>query len=176
MERIAERFRDCGLELHPDKTRIVYCKDSNRRGTHSTIQFTFLGFTFRPRLAVSRAGAFFSSFQPAVSREAQQRMRQTIHSWHLPRQTPGTLEELSQQYNVVLKGWWQYYGAFSPSAMQPLFLHFDCALAFWARRKYKMHRRFCRSHDWVSRVARKRPSLFVHWQQRAKQRWIVGAV
>ena len=69
--RLAARLRECGLELHPDKTRIVYCKDSNRGGDYPTIQFTFLGFTFRPRRAQNRAGELFTSFLPGASGPAQ---------------------------------------------------------------------------------------------------------
>ena len=69
-DKIAARLAECGLELHPVKTRIVYCKDSGRSGSFEHEQFTFLGYTFRPRLAKSRAGHFFVSFSPAVSRDA----------------------------------------------------------------------------------------------------------
>jgi hypothetical protein len=134
---LTERFAACGLELHPDKTGIVYCKDSNRRGEYPVTQFTFLGFTFRPRGAVSPDGKHFTSFLPGASREAQKRMRQQIHSWRLPRQTPGTLPEFSDRYSAILRGWWNYYGCFYPEAVAPVLRHFDLTLARWARRKFK---------------------------------------
>ena len=162
---MTERFRACGLELHPEKTQIVYCKDSNRRGQYPRVQFTFLGFTFRPRRAVSRAGVHFTSFLPGASGEAVKRMRREIRSWHLPRQTPATLQEFSAKYNAVLRGWWQYYGGFYPTAMQNVFSVFDLSLSYWARRKFKKlarHKR--RSRHWLTRMARRDPKLFVHWQ------------
>lgn len=164
-QRIAERFAACGLKLHPDKTKIVYCKDSNRAGQYPTIQFTFLGFTFRPRMAQNRRGKLFTSFLPAVSHEAQKGIRQKIRSWRLPRQTPSTLREFSEKYNRILTGWWNYYGSFYPSAMHRVFQHLDKALAYWARRKFKRlrgHRR--RSRLWVAQSARREPELFIHWR------------
>ena len=32
LNQLAQRFNQCGLELHPDKTKVVYCKDKNRSG------------------------------------------------------------------------------------------------------------------------------------------------
>jgi RNA-directed DNA polymerase len=162
---LAERFATCGLELHPEKTQIVYCRDNNRRDDYPVIQFTFLGFTFRPRGARDRKGELFTSFLPAVSREAQRRMRQQIRSWRLPRRTLSTLADLSVDYDATLRGWWNYYGSFYPSAMSGVFQHFDLALAYWGRRKYKRlagRKRY--SRQWLQRIARMQSRLFVHWR------------
>ena len=164
-QRLADRLRECGLELHPDKTRIVYCKDSNRGGDYPTIQFTFLGFTFRPRRAQNRAGELFTSFLPGASGPAQKRMRQQIAQWHLPRQTTESLRTFSTHYNAILAGWWQYYGSFYPTEVWKVFRHFDLTLAWWARRKYKTlrgHKR--RSRHWLAKVSRQESELFVHWR------------
>jgi group II intron reverse transcriptase/maturase len=166
-ELLSDRFAACGLELHPEKTRIVYCKDSNRRREYPVTQFTFLGFTFRPREAVSSTGVRFTAFLPGVSREAQKRMRQQIRGWHLPRRTQGTLAEFSAAYNATLRGWWNYYGSFYPTALQPIFRHFDLALERWARRKFKrLNRHQRRSRYWLARLARREPQLFTHWSAR----------
>jgi RNA-directed DNA polymerase len=176
-QRLAERFAACGLELHPDKTRIVYCRDGQRRAHYPVTQFTFLGFTFRPRRALSRDGTLFTSFLPAVSREAQTRMRQQIRGWHLPRQTPSTIAAFSAKYGATLRGWWNYYRSFYPSAVLSVFRHFDAALAFWARRKYKRlagQRR--RSRRWLEHVARLEPHRFVHWRSLYANGRTLGAV
>jgi len=167
--RLAERFAACGLELHPTKTRIVYCKDSNRRENYPQIQFTFLGFTFRPRRAQSRAGQLFTSFLPGASDAALKRMRQVIRSWHLPRQTQRTVGQLSAAYKPILAGWWQYYGAFYPTVVQRVFWHFDLTLKYWACRKYKrLYRRPRRGRLWLDGVACRQPGLFVHWCHRTR--------
>jgi RNA-directed DNA polymerase len=176
-ERLAARFAACGLQLHPDKTRIVYCRDSNRRADYPITQFTFLGFTFRPRGAQARNGKLFTSFLPGVSSEAQTEMRQKIHSWRLPRQTPGTLAEFLETYDATLRGWWNYYGSFYPTAMGCVFRHFDRTLALWARRKYKHlagHRKH--SHRWLNGVAHREPNRFVHWRLWYANNQALGAV
>jgi group II intron reverse transcriptase/maturase len=176
-DQLAERLIACGLQLHPDKTRIVYCRDSNRRGDYPVTQFTFLGFTFRPREAVARNGKLFTSFLPAVSREAQTQMRQTIRGWRLPHQTPGTLAEFSDTYGATLRGWWNYHGSFYPTAMECVFKHFDMALALWARRKYKrLARRRTASLHWLRRVAKRESHLFVHWRLWYANHQTLGAV
>ena len=164
-ELLTERFAACGLELHPGKTRIVYCKDSNRPGSYPNVQFTFLGFTFRPRAARRPGGGLFTGFMPAVSREALTRMRRQVRSWHIPRQTSSTLHEFSRTYGSTLSGWWNYYGSFYPSAFQCVFRHFDLTLSRWVRRKSKRLRRHRRlSRAWVRRAARRESHLFVHWR------------
>ncbi len=163
--RLAARLRECGLELQPDKTRIVYCKDSNRGGDYPTIQFTFLGFTCRPRRAQNRVGELFTSFLPGARGPAQKRMRQQSAPWHLPRQTTESLRTFSTHYNAILAGWWQYYGSFYPTEVWHVFRPFDLTLAWWARRKYKTlrgHKR--RSRRWLAKVSRRESELFVHWR------------
>jgi hypothetical protein len=151
--------------MHPEKSKIVYCKDSNRTGAYPNVQFTFLGFTFRPRRASGKHNRRFTSFLPAVSSDALQRMRQTVRGWRIHRQTPATLGELAQQYNPTIHGWWNYYGAFYQTAMHELFQYIDCKLERWARRKYKtLFRHKCRSVEWLRKMKNVVPQSFIHWR------------
>lgn len=164
LNAIGKRLKQCKLTLHPTKSKIVYCKDSNRPLKFSTTQFTFLGFTFRPRVAVNKDGERFTSFLPAVSNEALKSMRARIKSWRLSVRTPATLEYLSRLYNPILRGWFQYYGHFYPTQMRKLAEYLQLRLGRWARRKYKRlagHKR--KSAQWLQHVARSRPYLFTHW-------------
>jgi len=177
LEEISNRLQACLLTMHPDKSKVIYCKDSNRRDDYEQTQFTFLGFTFRPRAANSRAGKRFTSFLPAVSSEAMKRMRQTIKGWRLHRQTFATLEHLAHQYNATLRGWWNYYGSFYKTEMRSLIDYLNQRLAGWARRKYKKlkcHKR--QSFLWLKRVARNQQYLFFHWQLLRSNDLIMGAV
>jgi hypothetical protein len=175
---IGERLAHCKLQMHPQKSKVVYCKDSNRRQAYPLEQFTFLGFTFKPRVAVSKQGLKFTGFLPAVSREAMVRMLRTIKSWHLQRQSGTTIEELSTRYNPILRGWWNYYGSFYRSAMDRVFLQVDRKLAYWGRRKYRRLAGHVRgSVAWLGRIARRNPQLFVHWRVHAPSgASIMGAV
>lgn len=165
MQAIALRLAECGLEMHPEKSRVVYCNDSSRTATYKCVHFTFLGFTFQARKAISKQKRVFTSFLPGVSADALKRMRKVIRGWRIHRQTPGTLAELAEQYNPVVRGWWNYYGAFYRTAMYELFRYVDRKLVRWAKRKYKTlarHKR--RSEEWLRRVKNRSPHLFFHWR------------
>jgi len=159
------RFAECKLTLHPEKTKVVYCADSNRRVSYPQIQFTFLGFSFRPRMAKNRWGRIFTCFLPAVSPQALKRMRDRIREWRLPQHAPLSLEDIAHSLNPVLRGWDQYYGRFYPTELRKLYEYFDERLGAWLRHKYKQlkgHRG--RSLRGLNRMAQQNPKLFVHWQ------------
>ncbi len=162
---IERRFAECRLELHPQKTKIVYCKDADRRGSYFHEQFDFLGFTFRPRLSKNRRGKHFVNFSPAVSNKATKSMRETMREWRLHLRSDKSLEDLAGMFNPVIRGWINYFKSYYKSAMYPTFQHLDRILAKWAMRKYKKlrgHKR--RAQQWITRIERKQPKLFAHWQ------------
>jgi len=165
MQAIASRLQACGLTMHPEKSKVVYCRDSNRTGQYPNVQFTFLGFTFSPRAAVNKYGRRFTNFLPAVSNDALTRMRQKVRSWRLHRRTSVTLNDLAEQCNATIRGWWNYYGAFYRTAMYKLSVYLDLRLEQWARRKYKkLSQRKRRSVLWLSKMKRISPLLFYHWR------------
>ena len=166
LEAIRERLGQCRLELHPEKTRIVYCQDSDRRGRYEHIQFDFLGYTFRPRRAKNRWGKMFVSFLPAISDKAAKRIRATIRDWRLgATRNNQPLEEIARFVNPYVRGWINYYGRFYRSALTPVLRHLERALVYWARRKYKRLRRHQRrATHWLGRIARRQPGLLYQWQ------------
>jgi RNA-directed DNA polymerase len=165
MGAISRRLVQYGLKLNLQKSSIVYCRDSRRREAHACKQFTFLGYTFRPRRAKSRYGKIIQCFLPGVSLEAKKKMLRTIRSWKLTRQTPASIGELAARYNPILRGWWNYYGHFYKTALRRVFESFEATLARWARGKYKkLLRHEGRSFRWLWRVARRQPDLFTHWR------------
>jgi group II intron reverse transcriptase/maturase len=162
---LEQRFAECHLELHPQKTRVVYCKDDDRRGTYPDHSFDFLGYTFRPRRSKNRWGKFFISFTPAVSNKAAKAMRRTLRSWALHNRSDKSLEDLARMFNPVVQGWINYFASFYKSALYPTLRHVDLVLARWAERKYKkLHGHLRRARHWLARVARTRPGLFAHWK------------
>ena len=128
LESLKQRFAECRLELHPTKTRIVYCKDDDRRGEYSEIKFDFPGYTFRPRRSKNRYGKNFINFTPAVSHKAKKAMRQTIHDWWMHLKPDKTLEDLSRMFNAVIRGWINYYGRFYKSELYSVLNHMNRAL------------------------------------------------
>ena len=166
LEAIRGRFLQCGLELHPTKTRIVYCKDDNRPGDHEHITFDFLGYTFQPRLAKNRWGKFFVSFLPAMSTKAAKVIRKTIREWRMAStRNNQRLEDLARLTNPVVRGWMNYYGRYCRSKCVQILRHLNEALAAWARRKYKrLRRRERASVHWLGRIAKRDWKLFVLWE------------
>lgn len=166
LSQLHERFAVCGLELHPDKTKIVYCKDAYRPKRHANTTFDFLGYTFRPRLVKhSKKPQLFVSFTPAVSKTAQKAMRTKTRNRRFYRITEISLKEISRQYNPVLQGWMNYYGRYRRSALYPVYLHFNRTLVKWAMRKYKkLKGHKTRACQFIEKVAKQTPHLFVHWK------------
>jgi group II intron reverse transcriptase/maturase len=161
---LQERLEACQLQLNPEKTRIVYCADANRRDDHETRQFDFLGYTFKPRQARNRRGKLFTSFSPAVGDKAAKAMRREIRGWGLQRLNRYSLSELLARYRPVLAGWVRYYGLFHPSTLHSALRSLDFHLVRWAQRKYKtLRQRRVRAWDWFTRLQQRAPTLFPHW-------------
>ena len=174
---IAERLQSCGLELHPVKTKIVYCKDDLRGRTYPNEKFDFLGYTFRSRRSKNRKGKFFINFSPAVSNKAAKAIRDKIRSWNLPRRSDKAIEDLSRMFNPIIRGWLQYYGRYYRSALYPTMRELDRDLALWAKRKYKKLRRHLRrATHWIARISRRAPELFAHWKMGVRRGSMLGAV
>jgi len=169
LDAIIKRLAAVGLELNLDKTRIVYCKDSNRKGSHEHERFDFLGYTFRPRRAWARSGELFVSFCPAVSDDAVKRMAGTIKGWRLHLWSGKSLADLAQEINPIVRGWIDYYGYFYKSRLISLLRRINEYLARWATRKFKRLRGHPhRARRFVATVSRREPALFAHWQAGAQ--------
>jgi len=165
---LEERMGQVGLMLHPDKTRIVYCKDGKRRGSHEHTSFTFLGFTFRARAMRSRYGNVFTGFGPAISKDALKKISAEVRSWRLHTRTTLTEKDLARWINPVIQGWMNYYGEFYKTALYPLFRRINGYLMRWLRKKYKRLRAFTKAHAAWERVTAQHPRFFAQWQ------WVHG--
>jgi RNA-directed DNA polymerase len=169
LDAIVGRLAQVGLELNLDKTRIVYCKDANRKGSHEHEQFTFLGYTFRPRRAQNRSGELFASFCPAVSNDAAKAMRHTIRRWRLKLGSGDSLADLADQINRTVRGWINFYGRFYRSKLISLLENINEHLARWAMRKFKRLRGHPRrARRFLAAVAAREPALFAHWEHGAR--------
>jgi RNA-directed DNA polymerase len=155
----------------------VYCKDEDRRGSYEHTSFTFLGYTFRPRLSKNRFGKHFLNFTPAVSNDAKTAMRREMRRWRLHLRPDKTLSDLARMFNIVLQGWINYYGRFYKSMLYPVFRHLNEILVRWAMRKYKRLRRHkTRAIRFLADVARRQPGLFAHWRLGVRpDGWTMGA-
>lgn len=162
---LIERMWEVGLELHPEKTKIVYCKDDDRRHDFPCTSFDFLGYSFRSRRSKNKWGKHFINFSPAISNKAAKAIRQTSRQWHWPKRSDKDLDDLARMYNPIIRGWITYYGCNYKSAMHPTLRCLDRRLVLWATRKYKRlrgHRR--RAAHWLEGIAKRQPYLFAHWK------------
>ena len=160
---IAKRLGSLGLELHPEKTKVVYCQDTNRLGDSEHTSFDFLGYTFRGRLTRGRRG-FFVSFAPAMSTKAKKAKGQQIRAWHLNRRSGTDLSGLAEDINPQVRGWINYYGLFYRSELYSLVRRIDEHLVRWAMRKFKRLRRSpAKARAWLDAARLRQPKLFAHW-------------
>jgi RNA-directed DNA polymerase len=160
------RLAECHLEMHPTKTKIVYCKDGKRKGKYPNVKFDFLGYCFRPRrVRRLRDNSLFGGFNPAVSSSAMKAMRETIRDLNLRRQTQLSLQDIAQQLNPLLRGWIAYYGRYAPSALYPLLRYVNQTLVAWVMRKFKRFKRHkVQASQFLQRLATECVDLFVHWR------------
>jgi len=162
---LENRMKEVELELHPDKTKIVYCKDVDRTQTYPNIQFDFLGYSFRPRKSKNRFGKHFINFTPAISNKALKRIKAVIRGWKWQTRSDKSLEDLAYMSFRQIQGWINYYSHYYASALLPLFQHLELRLVRWAMRKFKKltgHKQ--RTTEWLRDIAQREPNLFAHWR------------
>lgn len=162
---LSKRMEECKLQLHPKKTKIVYCKDDKRRGEYENSSFDFLGFTFQPRVAKnSKTGQFFVGFSPAISTKAAKRIRLTMRRWKVQLRSDLSLEEIAKTFSPVIRGWMNYYSLFARYKILDVMRYFDRRLEGWAKRKFKsLKRRQGRANKRMTIIAKSNPNLFPHW-------------
>lgn len=165
LKKITERFKECGLEIHPDKSGIVYCKDKNRKREFGRVSFNFLGYQFKPRRCVNTSGLIHPNFLLGISKESKKAIIKEIRSWHIQLKTDKSADELSAMFEAKLRGWYNYYGKFYPSAMRTIWDNLNRYLVHWVRRKHKRFRfRKRRAWNYLNHLAHANPNLFTHWK------------
>ena len=160
------RLAECGLEIHPTKTRIVYCRDGKRRGRYPNVTFDFLGYQFRPRMVEnSQDGSLFCSFVPAVSPSALKSIRATVRDLNIAQRTHLSLDDIAEKLNPLLRGWIGYYGRYAPWQLEPMLRHVNLTLRRWVMRKFKRFAgRRVAAARFLERLVKTRADLFVHWR------------
>lgn len=159
-----KRFKLFGLELNLDKTKIVYCKDDDRKGNYENISFDFLGYTFKPRGAKNKNGKYFTSFLPAISNKAQKAIRKEVKSWKLQLKVDKTLEDISRMFNSKIQGWINYYTHYYKSEIYDTLKYINRCLIKWVRSKYKKKNSRRKAVNWLVGIAKREPKLFSQWK------------
>lgn len=162
---LARRLKECKLQMHPDKTKIVYCKDSNRTKENEAINFTFLGYTFKPRKAKGREGHEFTSFIPAISRKAKTSISEEICGWKLLWRTSKSIDQIAQDINPTTRGWLNYYGRYGKKELARVLDNINFHLMQWVQRKFKKCKHIPRkAYQYLKHMYKSNPRLFAHWE------------
>ena len=166
MRNLKKRMQQCGLELHPEKTRLVYCKDYRRQEKHENVKFDFLGYTFQPRTSKSkRTGKLFLGFNCAVSTSSKKCMAEKMRELDITHLTCKSIVGVAQILEPYIRGWVYYYGKFRLWELNPIFQLLRRRLVMWARKRYKRYRTSVnRAYKWLSRVKEQFPNLFYQWK------------
>jgi len=165
-ERLEKRFTECGLTLHPDKTRIVYCKNQYHRGNYKVVTFDFLGYRFRPSWIKTRRGKTGLYFIAEISPESAKEIRSTMNNWPWSRWSQKELKDFRTFVNSRLSGWLYYFSAFGLSGIRNILFHFDMRLTRWVKDKYKRMKSLTQAAKRVMRARKNNPGLFPHWDTR----------
>lgn len=163
-KKLQERFAKCGIEMNLEKTRIVYCKELERKDNYENTTFDFLGYTFRQRMVKTNNGKVFTGYAPAISGKAQKSIRKEIRIWNLQRQTSLGIIEIANKYNSKIQGWINYYSHFYRSEMRNVLRYINKCLVKWAMRKYKNITSITKARKWLQRIAQNNVKLFAHWK------------
>lgn len=165
-EKLAKRFEECKLELHPVKTRIVYCKDKDRTKEEELTEFDFLGYTFKAVYIKCKDGVMRNSFIASVSKTAAKGFRDKIKALEIHKRTGCKIDMIAELLNPMIRGWMNYFGKFNPSAMKNTLQCIERRLIKWAMCKYKSFRgRRQRAEKWLSSIRKREPKLFAHWSR-----------
>lgn len=164
LERIKGRFKECQLEVHPDKTKIVYCKDGRRKGNYDKVEFDFLSYTFKSRSVRRENGKMFAGFNPAISNQAKEKIKKEIRKWKLYKWVGIKIQVLAKVINPILSGWINYYGKYYKSELSKVLRMLNFILIKWVRRKYcKTRKSYKIALNWIKMINEKNPNLFTHW-------------
>jgi RNA-directed DNA polymerase len=166
---LEDRFNECGLTLHPEKTKIVYCKSWINKAEYDRISFDFLGFTFQPRLVKTRKGLYRVCFLPAISQKSAKRIRSSINEWPWQKWQQCDVKVIIRYSQNKLRGWMNYYGVQGRVAIANLLFHFDKKLSRWALHKYKKVRTLIQAAKRVNAFRRRNRQLLVHWNRASFQ-------
>lgn len=166
LKRIKTRLEDCGLTLHPEKTKIVYCKDYRRQRHYRSVKFDFLGYSFQPRTTKSkRTGKLFLGFDCALSIQSRSRIFEQIRKMKIPRMQCRSIVGIAHHLNPKLRGWIRYFGRYRGYSLSKVFYILRIKLVRWARYRYKRYRNnLTAAYQWLDRVRSQFPNLFYHWQ------------
>ena len=165
LSQIKARMEECKLELHPEKTQIVFCPQQGRKANYPIRKFSFLGYEFKARRVINRQGDSFIGFNPAVGLKAVSSLLNKLSQLEFQQWTQWTMEQIAIAINPTLRGWIAYFGRFNPREMKRAFFILNKRIIRWVVRKFKRHKRsYIRARKWLEDFAKEHVHIFEHWK------------
>lgn len=166
LEELGRRMSACGLELHPEKTKIVYCKDYRRRGNYEKVKFDFLGYSFQPRTTKSKkTGKLFLGFDCAISIVSKKRIADKLEELDIVNLNVKSIVGVATFLDPYIRGWLNYFGKFRIWALNPVFQLLRKRLVRWVRKRYKRYKNnLIKAYKWLDKIKVQFPYLFYHWR------------
>jgi RNA-directed DNA polymerase len=165
LERITKRMAECKLKLHPEKTKIVFCKGYGRKMDYENVKFNFLGYSFQPRVTKTKEGKRYINFDLAISREAKNKIVEELRNTKFHRMSTSTIEDIAKLLNPKLRGWINYYGKYRIYEMAYIFRRLSVRLMRWLLNRYKQLKKSVKkAYSWLKKICKNKPTLFVHWK------------
>jgi len=165
LNKLRTRMEQYELTLHPEKTRIVYCKNYQRNENNDNESFTFLSYSFQPRARRDKFGRkkTFFVFSGAISNAAKTSIREAIRGVMKPRWSQQTLEWFAEKLNPKIRGWINYYTRFNRHEALEVFSYLNELIRKWLKNKYKL--RSCKSvYVKYKTIQQENAELFYHWK------------
>jgi RNA-directed DNA polymerase len=165
------RMSEFELTLHPEKTKIVYCKSYQRPERHENESFIFLGNSFEPTTIKSRKmeGTRFLIFAGDICNAAKTSIRSKIKEVLNPQWSNQTLEGFAQRLNPKIRGWVNYYTKFNRQKVEEVFYYLNDLIQQWMKHKYKIGSKK-RLYDKYYQFQTANPDLFYHWKLEKKKK------
>ncbi len=166
LKALQQRMQECNLELHSEKTKLVYCYDYRRQGNYKTVKFDFLGYSFQPRTTKSkRTGILFLGYDCAISISSRKRIADKLEDLNIVKMSCQSIVDIAQKLNPYIRGWVNYYGKYRGYELSKVFHLLRTRLFRWARKRYKRYgNNLNKAYKWLGRVRRQFPYLFYHWK------------
>lgn len=165
LEKLKARMQQYELELHPEKTKIVYCKNYLRNEMHDNNSFTFLSYSFEPRTVKDKFGRNkrLVVFNAAISQQAKTSIREKLREVLPPMWSNQTLTWFAQKLNPKIRGWINYYAKFNQHIAYEVFYYLNKLIRKWIKNKYKIRGK-TGLYDKYQIMQSANPHLFYHWR------------
>jgi RNA-directed DNA polymerase len=165
LEELKVRMQEFELTLHPEKTKIVYCKNYYRIEKHDNESFTFLSYSFQPRTIDDQFGRqkHLIVFAAAICTAAKVSIRSALKEVLCTKRGSHTIEYLADKLNPKIRGWLNYYSRFGSKKAYSVFYYLNGLLREWIKDIFRIQGKG-KVYQKYNSILEENPELFYHWK------------